>query len=146
MLSLQQIEQDLTIALKAKDSTTVNTLRGLKTRMQNEKISKQKELTEQEIISLIKSEIKRRKEAAAAFESGGRKDSQEKELLEASILEKYLPAQMSDVELSSMIDKVIAEENATAKDFGKVMGKLKVQVGQTADGGMIAKLLKEKLK
>ncbi len=146
MLNLSQIESDLITALKAKNSVAVSTLRGLKTRIQNEKISKQKELSEEEIVSLIKSEIKRRKEAAGAFESGNRPEQAAAELSEALVLEKYLPRQMSEQEITAAVEKIISEESATAADFGKLMGKLKAQIGQTADGSVIAKLLKEKLK
>lgn len=163
MLSLSQIEADLTAAMKAKDQTAVDTLRGLKTRIQNEKIAKtagngrpersegslpsgQKELTEADIIALIRSEVKRRKEAAQSFEVGGRGEMAAKELQEAGILEKYLPAQMSEGQLLELIDKAVAENAWTAKDFGQAMGKLKAQIGDKADGATLAKLLKEKLK
>lgn len=146
MLSLEQIEQDLTIAMKAKDQVAVDTLRGLKTRVQNEKIAKMKELEPADILALVRSEVKRRKEAAQSFSTGGRKDMADKELLEASILEKYLPKQMPEAELMEIIEKAAAENSWTAKDFGQAMGKLKAQVGDKVDGAALAKLLKEKLK
>jgi len=150
MLSLSQIESDLTESLKARDSLRVDTLRGLKTRIQNELTKAasagKKELGEPEILALVKSEIKKRKDAAEAFLSGGRSDSAKKEQDEAGILQKYLPLQMSESDLAVIVEKTIAEMSATAVDFGKVMGKLKAQVGDSADGAMLAKLLKEKLK
>ncbi len=146
MISLQQIESDLVVAMKAKDPIAVDTLRGLKVRLQNEKIAKMHELSDEEMVALVKSEIKRRKEAAESFTTGGRAEMAEKELTEASLLEKYLPAQMSEQELSVLIDQIISENNFAAADFGKAMGMLKSKVGQTADGAVMAKLLKEKLK
>jgi len=149
MISLQQIETDLVTAMKAKDQIAVDTLRGFKVRIQNQKIasgSAGKDLSEEDMIVLLKSEIKRRKEAAEAFRAGSRAEMAEKELAEAGILEKYLPPQMSEQELGSIIDAAIAENSATAADFGKLMGKLKSQVGQQADGALLAKILKEKLK
>jgi uncharacterized protein YqeY len=146
MVSLEQIEKDLSEALKKRDQLAMDTLRGLKTRLQNEKIAKLKDLTEDDITTLIKSEVKRRKEAATAFETGGRKEMAEKELTEASILEKYLPAQMSEEQIAQAIDKVIEADKPTAADFGKVMGKLKGQLGNTADGSILARILKERLK
>src|SRR5689334_11127791 len=145
MISLSQIESDLTTAMKAKDQLTVQTLRGLKVRLQNEKIAKQKDLAEEEVVALVKSELKRRKEAAESFQNGGRQEMAERELQEASILEKYLPAQMSEQELAGVIDQVISENNFVAADFGKAMGLLKSKIGQTADGAIMAKILKEKL-
>ena len=144
MISLDQIEKDLTVAMKAKDQVAVDTLRGLKTRLQNEKIAKVKDLSEADILALIRSEVKRRKEAAESFKTGNRPEMEKKELLEAEILSKYLPAQMSEDQLAVIIDKAIV--GATPADFGKVMGKLKAEVGDKADGAMLAKLLKEKLK
>ncbi len=146
MLNLQQIEADLTTAMKAKDRLTVDTLRGLKVRIQNEQIAKIRELNEAEIVTLIRSEVKRRKEAAESFAVGGRPEMADKEAREALALEKYLPAQISETELAAIIDAVIVENNFTAADFGKAMGALKSKTGQSADGAMMAKLLKEKLK
>ena len=146
MLNLQQIESDLTTAMKAKDQLSVEVLRGLKTRVQNEKIAKQKDLDENDILNLIKSEVKRRKEAAETYTTGGRGELAEKELKEAEILGKYLPVQMSEVEINTVIEKILAENTFTTKDFGAAMGKVKAAVGNNADGAVVAKLLKEKLK
>ena len=156
MISLSQIETDLTAAMKAKDQIVVETLRGLKTRIQNEKIAKMsakggsasggKDLGEAEIVVLIRSEVKRRKESAEAFKTGNRQELMQKELQEAAILEKYLPAQMPEDELSKIIEQTVAENNFTAKDFGPAMGKLKTALGDKAEGALLAKLLKEKLK
>lgn len=150
MISQQQIETDLVTAMKAKDQLAVETLRGLKTRIQNQKLSagslKGDDLSEGDLVSLVKSEVKRRKEAAETYVKGARQELADKELAEAAILEKYLPAQMSGAELSALVEKVISENGFIAKDFGVAMGKLKAQAGNTADGGVLAKILKEKLK
>ena len=160
MISLEQVEKDLVSAMKAKDRVAVDTLRGLKTRIQVALTSANgglpsgqqadaigdKNLSEQEIIALIRSEVKRRKEAATSFSGGGRTEMAEKELREAEILEKYLPAQMTEAKLLELIEATIAENNFAVKDFGTAMGKLKVAVGDQADGATLAKLLKEKLK
>ena len=146
MLSLFQIESDLTVAIKAKNQLAMDTLRGLKLRLQNEKIAKMKDLTEADIVGLVKSEIKRRKEAAEGFTAGGRAEMAEKELAESKILEKYMPEQLSERDIVKIIDEIIAQNNFTAADFGKAMGQLKVKAGQNADGALMARLLKEKLK
>lgn len=146
MISLQQIESDLTVAMKAKNQLAVDTLRGLKVRLQNEKISKMRDLTEADVVALVKSEIKRRKEAVESFTAGGRSDMAEKEQAEAKILEGYMPAQMPEQEIVKIIDAIIVQNSFAAADFGKAMGKLKAQVGNLADGSLMAKLLKEKLK
>jgi len=151
MISLAQIESDLTVAMKAKDPIAVGVLRGLKTRVQNERIAKITELegsdlSEAQIIALVRSEVKRRKEAAESFTKGNRPELAQKELSEAGILEKYLPAAMPESELIALVEKEIAENNYTVKDFGVAMGKLKAKAGASADGATLAKLLKEKLK
>ena len=147
MISLKQIETDLITAMKAKDQLAVEVLRGLKTRIQNERVSKMlEELPENDILALVRSEIKRRKEAAEAFEKGGNIESKEKELKEAEILLKFLPPQMSEEEIGKMAEEVIASGSFTAADFGKAMGALKAKVGTNADGATVAKILKEKLK
>ena len=146
MLNLEKIESDLVQAMKSKNQIAVDTLRGLKTRIQNEQIAKMKDADESAIVALIRSEVKKRKEAAEAFGKGGRAESAEKELSEIKVLEAYLPQQMSAEHLSALVDGAISESGAAAADFGKLMGKLKAQVGDKADGAMLAKLLKEKLK
>lgn len=145
-LSLSQIETLLKEKLKEKNQLAVDTLRGLKTRITNEQISKGSELTSEEILALVKSESKRRKEAADSFTAGGRPDSAAKELAEAEVLAQFLPEQVSEEEIARVADEKIASEGWAASDFGKAMGALKQQFGNSADGGVIAKILKEKLK
>ena len=146
MLNLSQIESDLKAALKARDALVADTLRGLKSRIQNEQIAKMKELNEADIVALVRSEVKRRRDAVDAYQKGGRPELADKEQKEAEILQKYLPAQLSEQQVKASIEKVIIELGATAADFGKVMGKLKTQLGDQADGAMLAKLLKDRLK
>ncbi len=154
MISLQLIESDIKDALKSRNQIAADTLRGLKVRIQNEQITKlshgaseaDKVLSEEEIVSLVQSEVKRRREAAKSFSDGGRQESADKELLEAEILQKYLPAQLSDEAILAIIDEVIAQQDAHAADFGKVMGQVKARVGQSADGASVARLVKERLK
>lgn len=160
MISLKQIETDLVTAMKAKDQLSVEVLRGLKTRIQNEKtaargrpeqsegslISDDKELSEDQIIALVKNEVKRRKESAETYKTGGRAELAEKELNEAKVLEKYLPDQMSEDQINAVITEVLSANSFTPADFGKAMGQVKAKVGNNADGSLVAKLLKEKLK
>ncbi len=146
MVTLQQLEADIVTAIKSKDQIKVDTLRGLKVRLQNEKISRMADLSEDQMVSLVKSEIKRRREAAESFSAGNRAEMADKELAEAKILQAYLPAQMSEAEILAAIDQVVAAGGFTAADFGKAMGAVKAKVGQNADGAVVAKLLKEKLK
>lgn len=145
MLELKHIEQDLIAALKARNQLTADTLRALKTRIQNEQIAKMKELTEADIFALVQSEVKRRKEAAESFQQGGRTEQAEKELAEAQVLSAYLPPQASEQEISTAVDKLVSD-GLTAADFGKAMGRLKAQFGSSADGATLSAILKSKLK
>ena len=146
MINLQEIETQLKTAMKAKRQVEVDVLRGLKTRVQNEQIAKQTELSEEEIFALIRSEVKKRKEASESFTAGGRQELAEKETTEAEILNKFLPAQMPEAEVAKIIEQVLADNQFTQADFGKAMGAVKAKVGSNADNAVVAKLLKQKLK
>jgi uncharacterized protein len=145
-LSLSKIEEQLTKSLKEKNSVATDTLRGLKTRIINEQISKGSELSNDEILNLVKSEAKRRKEAIEAFSSAGRSEAAAKETAELAVLGEFLPEQLSEEAIAAKIDEQITVNNWTAADFGKAMGALKQEFGNDADGAVIAKILKEKLK
>lgn len=144
-LSLQIIEEKLVSSLRDKNPIATDTLRGLKTRITNEQISKGGELTTDEILALVKSEAKRRKEAIDAFTSGGRAEAAAKETAELEILSEFLPEQMSEQAIADIVAEKVAANNWTAADFGKAMGALKQELGSNADGAVVAKLLKEKL-
>lgn len=145
-LSLSKIEELLVEKLKAKEQLAVDTLRGLKTRITNDQISKGSDLTSEEVLAIVKSEVKRRKEAAEAFTTGNRPEAATKELAEAEVLSQFMPAQVSEEEIATTIDGKIASEGWTVADFGKAMGALKQHFGNSADGAAVSKILKAKLK
>lgn len=142
----ERIENDLKEALKSKDLVAADTLRMLKSRIQNEQIAKQKEISEEDLLVLVSSEIKRRKDSVQAYTSAGRMELAEKEQREISILQKYLPEQFSEQEISKIIDETLSGQNLTQADFGKAMGMLMPKVKGKAPGDVVSKLLKEKLK
>lgn len=145
MVTLSAVETALTTALKARDQISADTLRSLKTRIQNDQIAKGSELNETELLALVQSEAKRRKEAATAFRDAGRTEQADKEEAELAVLSVFLPEQVSEAEVETVIDAKIAENNWAKADFGTAMGTLKAHFGNSADGGVIAKLLKQKL-
>jgi uncharacterized protein YqeY len=146
MANLADIESDVHTALKARDSLTADTLRGLKTRIQNEQIAQGRELSDEGIEALVASEVKRRKEAAQAFTDGGRGELAEKEMAEAAVLQKYLPAQVSEDEIRQAAQAMAQESGwSTKKDFGPAMAALKAKFGASADSGTLAKILQELL-
>ena len=141
-----QIEQDLKAAMLAKNQIQLDALRGLRARIKNEEIAKGKTFEDEDVIMIIGSEVKRRKDSVEAYTQGGRPELAEKEQQEITALQKYLPAQLSESEVSAIIDETLAGQNLTAADFGKAMGLLMPKLKGKADGSLISKLLKEKLK
>jgi uncharacterized protein len=143
---LGQISQDLNLALKARDEVSVSTLRFLLSGIHNAKIAKGSELSDPEVLTEIAREAKRHKESIEAFEKAGREELASKEKAELGILQKYLPEQLTEEEISKVVLKVIAEVGATgAGDIGKVMGIVMARVKGKADGGVVSEIVKGKL-
>ena len=133
-------------ALKARNSLTLNTIRGLISEIKNQEIDLRRELDD-EIISLVSTQIKKGKEAAALFDKGGRGDLSEKESQEMVILQEYLPEQVSEGDLKNRIKEVILELGIVdIKDLGKVMKTIIPEFKGRADNGQIKNLAAECLK
>ena len=105
----ENLLSDMKAALKARNSLKLNTIRGLISEIKNREIDLRRKLDNDEIISLVSTQIKKRKEAATMFDKGGRSDLSEKENQEMIILQEYLPEQVSEQELKDRIQKVILE-------------------------------------
>ena len=115
----ESLLSDMKEALKARNSLTLNTIRGLISEIKNQEIDLRRELDNDEIISLVSTQIKKRKEAAALFDKGGRGDLSEKESQEMVILQEYLPEQVSEGDLKNRIKEVILELGIVdIKDLG----------------------------
>lgn len=141
-----KIKQDLKTAMLAHDEVKVSTLRMLLSEVKNAAIFKGSELTDQDIVSAVQTELKKRREAVAAFGKAGREDAASKEASEAEILESYLPAQISDEQLTVVVATVINETGAKSiQDMGRVIGTVMERVGQQADGTRVSSMVKEKL-
>ena len=146
MMLLEQIEKDYINAMKTKNDSVVSVLRMVKSALQNEKIKAGKELSNNDAIKIIQREIKQRKDSIENYQAGGRIELVKQEQSEMEILEKYLPEQLSDKELTQIVRSAIQEVGATAiSDLGKVMGKVMPQVAGRADGGQISAKVKELL-
>ena len=134
-------------AQKARDSLTLNTIRCVISEIKNREIDLRRELDDEEIISLVSTQIKKRKEAATLFDKGGRTDLSEKENQEMVILQKYLPEQVSEEDLKKRIQEVILElEIVDIKDLGMVMKTIIPEFKGRADNGLIKNLVIECLK
>ena len=112
-------------AMKSKDSIKLGTVRGVISAVKNQEIDLKKELSEEEILTIVSREVKKRKEAAVLYEKGNRPELKDKEIQEMKILQTYLPEQVSEKDLRRRIQEVIAETGAEGmKDFGKIMKTL----------------------
>ncbi len=139
------IRQDLKTAMLAKDETAVMTLRMLLSEIKYLEVAKG-ELTDSDYISVIQKELKKRREAAEGFRKGDREESAIKEENEAKILEKYLPQQMTDQQLQSLVDEAINEIGATSmSDMGKVMSLVMSKAGQSVEGSRVSSMVRQKL-
>jgi uncharacterized protein YqeY len=145
----QRIADDLKAALLGGDRFAAETLRGLKAAILNEEVSQGKRdtgLDDSVIEQIIAKEVKKRNESAAIYEQNSREDAADQERREADILSKYLPEQLNEAELKTVVDAKIAELNATdTKMMGQVIAAVKGEVGNAADGSTVARLVKETL-
>ncbi len=140
----ENLLSDIKGALKAKESLKLNTIRGLISEIKNREIDLRRELGGDEIISIISTQIKKRKEAAALFKKGGRNDLFEQESQEMVILQEYLPEQVSEDELRRRVQEVITELGiAEMKDLGRVMKVIIPEFKGRADNGQIKSLVAE---
>lgn len=142
----ETVQEQLKQAMLAKDEIKVSTLRLLVSEIRNAQIAKGHELADEEILEVVAKEVKKRKEAAIGFRQGGREESALKEEAELKVLETYLPEQMSDAELTKIVEEAINTTGAASmSDMGKVIGVVMAQVKGQADGGRISAIAKEKL-
>lgn len=143
---LEKINQDLVRAMKSKDAETTSVLRMLNAAIINKEITVRQggkaELKDEQVLEVIASEIKKRKEAIEAYELGGRQDLADKEKREIGILEKYLPAQLSDQDLEKIIKEII---DSGITDFGRLMGQVMGKVKGRAEGGRVGQMVKKML-
>lgn len=143
------IDADLKAAMLARDTLKTQTLQGLKSAILYEEVAKKVRetgLDDTQIEQIVAREVKKRDEAAELFERGGNQASADKERAEKVLLSAYLPQQLDENELASIIASVIAEVHPEGpKDMGRVIGAVKAKVGNSADGALVAKLVKDSL-
>jgi len=143
----EKIVADLTAAMKARDELKTSTLRMVKADIMKYEVSgADKKATDEVVMDLLKKGIKQRRDSVEGFTKGGNMAMANKEAGEIKIIEAYLPAQMSEVELKKITVDTIKQMKATPADFGKVMGAVMGKVKGKADGAMVSKAVKELLK
>ena len=146
----EQLRADLTTAMKARDEVRSSTLRMVLTAITNAEVAGKvsRELSDDDIIGVLTSEAKKRREAATAFAEGGRQESADKEQAEAAVIAHYLPAQLSESEVADLVTAAIAQVGAAGEGMramGKVMGVVQPQVLGRADGGAVAAEVRRQL-
>lgn len=146
----ERIGEEIKSAMKAKDKVRLETVRGIKKAILEKEVALrpkgQDSLTEEQEIELLVQQAKQRRDSIEQYKNAGRDDLVEKESQELAIIETYLPKQLDDNELESILEEIIASVGATStKDLGKVMGAAMKQLKGKADGKKIQTIVKSKL-
>ena len=142
----EQIIEDMKNAMRAKETARLGSIRLLLAAMKQREVDERIELTDADVIGVIEKMLKQRRDSIAAYESAKRTDLADIEKFEVSVLQTYLPQQLSEDEIKAILDKVVADTGAAGmQDMGKVMAAIKPLVAGKADMGMISGLIKAKL-
>lgn len=141
-----KVKKDLIDAMKSQDKFKLDCIRMLKSAIQNETIEKKRDLTDEEVIAVIKREVKKRNSSIEEYTKFNKLDTAESLKREIEILSIYLPEELSDEDLTKIIDEVINDLKATSiKDMGNVIKTVGAKVGAAADMAKVSKIVKEKL-
>jgi uncharacterized protein YqeY len=141
----QQIEEDLVNALKAGETSKKDTLRYLKSALQNAEINQGQELSDEDVVNLIQKEVKKRQESIQAYQQADKPELAAQEAAEAQILETYLPSQMSEAEINDFLTQYLAAHPTEPNQLGQAMAELSRQLKGRADLGLVSRLLKTRL-
>jgi len=141
---LDKLQSDLKAAMKGGDSEKVTTIRMLQAAVQNEHIAKgkDKDLTEDDVLGILRKELKKRRESADVYKEANRAELAEKEEKELALIKTYLPAELSDEEVDALVQEVVA---GGEKDFGKVMGAVMGKVAGRAESARVTAAVKRAL-
>jgi hypothetical protein len=138
-----RLNEEMVTAAKAKDKIRLSTIRMIKTSLHNKEINLMRPLEESEVLQVLSSMIKQRKDSIEQFAKGGRADLVEKEEAELKVVQGFLPAQMTDEEVDALIKKAIDDAGAVSiKDMGKVMKILMPQIAGQTDGKIVGEKVK----
>lgn len=147
---IEAIDQDLKRAMLAGDKSLVNALKVVKSAVQYSlnSFNDLSGVSDEEIIKVLRREVKKREEASKLYIQGGNIENSEQELYEKKIIEKYLPELMTEDKIQNLIDEVIAAEGTDAviqANLGKIIGMVQKKAGGGADGAVVAKLVKARI-
>jgi uncharacterized protein YqeY len=142
----ERITEDMKTAMRSGDKERLGHIRMLQAAIKQREVDERITLDDTQVMAVLEKMIKQRREAIAQFEAGGRADLAAKEAAEITLLQAYLPEQLSAAELEALVVAAIAETGATTiKDMGKVMGLVKGRAAGRADMGAVGALIKSKL-
>ena len=143
---LNQLQEELKIALKAGEKAKMMGLRNIIGKIKVAQIDKGESLTDEESLKILKTAAKQLKESLDQYQKGGRDDLAEKEAFELSLLEKYLPDQLSEEQIRGTVKNIVKNTGAgSMQDMGKVMGETMKELAGSADGKIVQKIVKEEL-
>jgi len=142
----QRIDADLKSAMRARNKEEVTALRFILAAIKQKEVDERIELDDGQVIALLDKMARQRKDSMEQYKAASREDLAAKEAADLVITQKYLPQPLSDDELQQLITQAISETEAESmKDMGKVMAQLKPKIQGRADGGLVSKIVKEKL-
>ena len=143
---LNQLHDELKIAMKAGDKVTMTGLRNIIGKLKAYQIDKGEPLTKEDALKILKSAAKQLRESVEQYKKGGREDLAEKELFELSLLDKYLPEQLSEGEIRTIVKETIQASGAESmQDMGRVMGMIMKELTESADGKLVQQIVREEL-
>ena len=142
---LNQLQEELIIAMKARDKATITGLRNIIGKLKASQIDMGESLTKEDTMKILKSAAKQLKESVEQYQKGGRDDLADKELFELSLLNKYLPEQLSESKIRKFVKETIHDCSAEMQDMGKVMGILMKELAESADGKLVQQIVREEL-
>src|SRR5258705_13629040 len=142
----EQLNDDIKSAMKARDSERLNALRLLSAAAKQREVDERITLDDAALIAIVEKEIKKRRDSIAQYEKGQRQDLADKEKFEISVIEAYLPQQLSQAEVEAVVAEALASTGAKSPaDMGKVMGIVKPRLAGKADMGKVSAMVKAKL-
>jgi|TARA_R110002020_G_scaffold66124_5_gene174042 hypothetical protein len=142
----QTLSDNIKTSMKARELERVKVLRNVQSVVKQIEIDRQTELDDAQVLEVLQKQLKQRQESLTIFTENGRDDLATKEQFEIDIINEFMPKQMSDDEISALVNAEIAEQGATSmRDMGSVMGVLKTKTAGRADPALISKLVKEAL-
>jgi uncharacterized protein YqeY len=141
-----QVNEDMKAAMRGGEKLRLGTIRMLMAAIKQREVDERREMADADVLQIIEKLIKQRREAATQFAGAGRTDLENKELQEAKVLMVYLPAQLSEAELTALLDEVVQATGAAGvKDMGKVMNALRPKVQGRADMSQVSNLVRARL-